>query len=105
MWKKAVFGMVSASFVGFVVWMPCLSPVRHEIEWDVATRVTEVLERTGLADVVPVVDGRDVELRGQVESASEARRAERIVSMVRGVRIVRTDLFVPGESSLGGGET
>lgn len=105
MWKKAVFGMVSASFIGFVVWMSCLSPVRHEIEWDVATRVGEVLERTGFADVVPVVDGRDVELRGQVESASEARRAERIVSMVRGVRIVRTDLFVSGESSLGGGET
>ena len=54
---------------------------------------------------VPVVDGRDVELRGQVSSESEARRAERIVRMVRGVRVVRMDLHVAGEDSLGGGET
>jgi len=105
MWKKAVFGILLASFVGFVAWLSCFGPARHQIEWDVATRVSEVLERTGFSEVVPVVDGRDVQLRGQVESALEARRAERIVSMVRGVRVVRTDLLVAGESSLGGGET
>lgn len=105
MWKKAVFGTVSAGFFGYVIWLSCLSPARHQIEWDVATRVRDVLERTGFEEVVPVVDGRDVELRGGVSSASEARRAERIVRMVRGVRVVRTDLRVAGEDSLGGGES
>ena len=105
MWKKAVFGMVSASFLGYVAWVSCLSSARHQIEWDVATRVTAVLERTGFAEVVPVVDGRDVELRGEVPSASEAQRAERIVSMVRGVRVVRVSMLVAGQQGLGGGET
>jgi hypothetical protein len=105
MWKKAVFGTVLAGLFGYVIWLSCLSPARHQIEWDVATRVRDVLERTGFDEVVPVVDGRDVELRGGVSSASEARRAERIVRMVRGVRAVRTDLRVAGEGSLGGGES
>ena len=105
MWKKAVFGMVSASFLGYVAWVSCLSSARHQIEWDVATRVTAVLERTGFAGVVPVVDGRDVELRGEVPSTSEAQRAERIVSMVRGVRVVRVSMLVAGELGLWGGET
>lgn len=105
MWKKAVFGTVSAGFLGYVVWVSCLSSAPHQIEWDVATRVIDVLGRTGFADVVPVVDGRDVELRGQVASASEARRAERIVSMVRGVRVVRAHMLVAEESGGGGGDT
>lgn len=105
MWKKPVFGTVSAGFLGYVVWVSCLSPARHQVEWDVATRVTAVLERTGFSEVVPVVDGRDVELRGQVQSVSEAHRAERIVSMVRGVRVVRASLRVAGDESRGGGET
>ena len=105
MWKKAVFGTVLASFLGFVVWVSCLSPARHQVEWDVATRVTAVLDRTGFSEVVPVVDGRDVELRGEVPSASEARRAERIVGMIRGVRVVRTNMLVAGEEGRGGGET
>ena len=105
MWKKAVFGMVSASFLGYVAWVSCLSSARHQIEWDVATRVTAVLERTGFAGVVPVVDGRDVELRGEVPSTSEAQRAERIVSMVRGVRVVRVGMLVAGQQGLWGGET
>ncbi len=105
MWKKAVFGTVSAGFLGFVVWLSCLSSVPHQIEWDVATRVIDVLDRTGFAEVVPVVDGRDVELRGQVDSTSDARRAERIVSMVRGVRTVRANVVVAAESELGGGDT
>ena len=105
MWKKAVFGTVSASFLGYVVWVSCLSPARHQVEWDVATRVTAVLERTGFAEVIPVVDGRDVELRGEVPSLSEAQRAERIVSMVRGVRVVHVNMLVAGQEGLGGGET
>ena len=105
MWKKAVFGTVSAGFLGYVVWVSVLSPARHEIEWDVATRVSSVLRRTGFSELIPIVDGRDVELRGEVASASEAQRAERIVSMVRGVRVVRTQLQVADDASLGGGET
>jgi hypothetical protein len=105
MWKKAVFGTVSASFLGYVVWVSYLSPIRHQVEWDVATRVTAVLERTGFSKVVPMVDGRDVELRGQVTSVSEAQRAERIVSMVRGVRAVRVKMLVPGDEGHGGGKT
>ena len=73
--------------------------------WDVATRVTERLDRTGFADVVPVVDGRDVELRGSVASAADAERAERIVSMVRGVRLVRANMLVAEENGDGGGDT
>jgi hypothetical protein len=105
MWKKAVFGTVSAGFLGYVVWVSMLSPMRHEIEWDVATRVSGVLQRTGFSDIIPIVDGRDVELRGEVASASEAQRAERIVSMVRGVRVVSAQLQVADDESLGGGET
>lgn len=105
MWKKAVFGTASAGFLGYVVWVSYLSPARHQVEWDVATRVTAVLERTGFSAVIPVVDGRDVELRGQVPSALEAQRAERIVSMVRGVRVVRASMRVGGDGSHGGGET
>ena len=105
MWKKAVFGTVSAGFLSYVVWLSCLSPARHQIEWDVATRVIAVLERTGFSGVVPVVDGRDVELRGEVPSVSEAQRAERIVSMVRGVRVVHANMLVAREEGLGGGET
>ena len=103
MWQKAVFGAVSAVFLGYVVWVSCLSDARHQIEWDVATRVTGVLDRTGFTGVIPVVDGRDVELRGEVESASEAARVERIVGMVRGVRVVRGRLLAPGADGLGGG--
>jgi hypothetical protein len=105
MWKKAVFGTVSAGFLGYVAWVSCFSTTRHEIEWDVATRVTAVLERTGFSEVIPVVDGRDVELRGEVPSVTEAQRAERIVSMLRGVRAVRANMYVAGEEGLGGGET
>lgn len=105
MWKKAVFGTVSAGFLAYVVWVSCLSSAPHQIEWDVATRVIERLDRTGFSDVVPVVDGRDVELRGSVASVSEARRAERIVTMVRGVRVVRADMLVVEESGDGGGDT
>jgi hypothetical protein len=105
MWKKAVFGSVSAGYLGYIVWVSCVSPMPHQIEWDVATRVTAVLERTGFDEVIPVVDGRDVELRGQVSSASEGQRAERIVSMVRGVRVVRANLLIGGEERLGGGDT
>lgn len=105
MWKKAVFGTVSAGFLGYVVWVSCLSSAPHQIEWDVATRVTERLDRTGFADVVPVVDGRDVELRGSVASAADAARAERIVSMVRGVRVVRANMLVAEDNGDGGGDT
>jgi hypothetical protein len=105
MWKKAVFGSVSASFLGYVVWVSCLSPAPHQIEWDIATRVTAVLERTGFSEIIPVVDGRDVELRGEVASISEAQRAERIVRMVRGVRLVQMRAVVAGDEDLGGGET
>ena len=105
MWKKAVFGTVSAGFLGYVVWVSCLSDMPHQIEWDVATRVIEVLDRTGFSEVVAVVDGRDVELRGEVATLSEARRAERIVSMVRGVRMVRANMLVADESGNGGGDT
>jgi hypothetical protein len=105
MWKKAVFGTVSAGFLGYVVWVSCLSTTRHQIEWDVATRVTAVLERTGFSNVVPVVDGRDVELRGEVASVSEAQRAERIVGMLRGVRAVRANMHIGADEGLGGGET
>jgi hypothetical protein len=94
MWKKAVFGTLLAGFLGYAVWFCCLSSAPHLIEWDVATRVIDVLDRTGFEDVVPVVDGRDVELRGTVASATDAARAERIVGMVRGVRVVRTELRV-----------
>ncbi|MGD8316148.1 MAG: BON domain-containing protein [Myxococcales bacterium] len=104
MWKKAVFGTASACLVGYVVWISYLGPIRHEIEWDVATRVTSVLVRTGFSGVFPVVDGRDVELRGSVPSASEAERAQRIVSMIRGVRMVRTQMLVADDGS-GGGDT
>ena len=75
------------------------------LEWDVATRVTSVLDRTGFAEVIPVVDGRDVELRGEVATTSEALRAERIVRMVRGVRHVQVSLLVADEEARGGGET
>lgn len=102
MWKKAVFGTLSAGFLGYVVWFSCLSDARHQIEWDVATRVTSVLDRTGFSSVVPVVDGRDVELRGEVDTASEAARVERIVRMVRGVRVVHARLLV-ADDGLGGG--
>jgi hypothetical protein len=102
MWKKAVFGSASAGFLGYVVWVSCLSSAPHQIEWDVATRVTERLDRTGFHDVIPVVDGRDVELRGEVASASDAARAERIVSMVRGVRVVRANVLVAGDDGGGG---
>jgi hypothetical protein len=105
MWKKAVFGTVSASFLGYVAWVSCLSTAPHQVEWDVATRVTAVLERTGFSEIVPVVDGRDVELRGEVPSVSEAQRAERIVSMVRGVRVVHANMRVATDEGLGGGET
>jgi hypothetical protein len=105
MWKKAVFGTVSAGFLGYVVWFSCLSSAPHRIEWDVATRVIDVLDRTGFAEVVPVVDGRDVELRGVVGSDRDAARAERIVRMVRGVRVVRLNLEVDPSTSSRGGET
>lgn len=105
MWKKAVFGTASAGFLAYVAWVSWLSPVRHQIEWDVATRVTDALERTGFSEVVPVVEGRDVELRGEVSSASEARRVERIVRMLRGVRVVHSNVLVTNREPRGGGRT
>jgi hypothetical protein len=105
MWKRAVFGTGLAGFLGYVLWVSCLSSLPHNIEWDVATRVTDVLDRTGFDGVVPVVDGRDVELRGVVGSESDAARAERIVTMVRGVRTVRGSLRVGPSDDLGGGDS
>jgi hypothetical protein len=108
MWKKGVFGAVFAAFLGYVAWVAYLSPARHQIEWDVATRVTSVLERTGFDDIMPVVEGRDVELEGRVASRSEAERAERIVRNLRGVRVVRSQLVVAkerGSGQKGGGDT
>lgn len=105
MWKKALFGTAAAGFLGYVVWVSCLGSAPHQIEWDVATRVTDVLDRTGFAQVTPVVDGRDVELRGEVESESDARRAERIVGMVRGVRVVHANMRVASGERGGGGDT
>lgn len=103
MWKKAVFGSALAGLLGYVLWTSYLGPARHEIEWDVAVRVSSTLQRTGFAEITPVVDGRDVELRGWVPSASEAERAERIVRMIRGVRLVRMEMIVDGAD--GGGDT
>jgi len=108
MWKKGVFGAVSAAFLGYVAWVAYLSPTRHQIEWDVATRVTNVLERTGFDDVMPVVEGRDVELEGEVASTSEVERAKRIVRNLWGVRVVRSHLVVAEERDSGrqgGGDT
>ena len=105
MWKKAVFGTVLAGFLGYVVWVACLSSLPHHVEWDVATRVTDVLDRTGFSGVVPVVDGRDVELRGVVPTASDAARAQRIVTMVRGVRVVHASLRVGPSGDGGGGDS
>ena len=47
----------------------------------------------------------NTELRGEVPSVLEAQRAERIVSMVRGVRVVHANMQVAGKEALGGGET
>ena len=105
MWKKAVFGTVLAGFLGYALWVSCLSSLPHHIEWDVATRVTDVLERTGFSDIVPVVDGRDVELRGAVPTANDAARAQRIVTMVRGVRVVHANLRVGPSDGGGGGDS
>lgn len=101
MWKKGVFGAVLAAFLGYVAWVVYLSPTRHEIEWEVATRVTSVLEHTGFDDIIPVIEGRDVELQGQVASTAEGQRAERIVRNLRGVRVVHTQLVVTGEKADG----
>ena len=92
MTRKAVFGLAAVTFGGYVVWVACLSAVPHEIERDVANRVTAILERTGFGSVIPVVDGRDVTLQGEVPSEAVAQRAERIVRSQRGVRDVRSEL-------------
>ena len=108
MWKKGVFGAVLAAFLGYVAWVAYLSPTRHQIEWDVATRVTNVLEHTGFDDIIPVVEGRDVELEGEVASTAEARRVQRIVRNLRGVRVVHSQLVVAGGDDSqreGGGDT
>ena len=105
MWKKAVFGTVTAGFLSYVVWFSCLSSAPHQIEWEVANRVNDVLKRSGFDQVVSVVDGRDVELRGVVADSRDAARAERIVSMVRGVRVVRADMLVSRSDGGGGGDT
>lgn len=94
MWKRGVFGSVALAFLGYVAWVALLSAARHRIEWDVATRVNEVLERTGLHAVMPIVEGRDVALEGAVPSEAEAARAERIVRNLRGVRVVRSHLVI-----------
>lgn len=105
MWKNAALSTATAAFLGYVIWVSCLSSAPHQIEWDVATRVTQVLDRTGFATVTPIVDGRDVELRGEVDSEADARRAGRIVSMVRGVRVVHTNMRVVSGDRGGGGDT
>ena len=105
MWKQGIFGAVSAAFLGYVAWVCYLSPARHQIEWDVATRVSQILEHSGFARVEPVVDGRDVELRGTVGTTADAARAERIVANLRGVRAVRSELVVGrAEQGLEGGD-
>ncbi|MEM7136999.1 MAG: BON domain-containing protein [Myxococcota bacterium] len=103
MWKQGIFGAVLAAFLGYVAWVAFLSPTRHQIEWDVAIRVGQVLEHTGFDGVMPVVDGRDVELEGQVASAADAARAARIVRNVGGVRVVRSALVVADEAPRGQG--
>ena len=94
MWKRGVFGTLALAFLGYVLWFALLSPARHRIEWDIATRVNEVLERTGVHAVMPIVEGRDVELEGEVPSEAEAVRVERIVRNLRGVRVVRSRLVI-----------
>jgi hypothetical protein len=105
MWKKAVFGTVTAGFLSYVVWFSCFSSAPHQVEWEVANRVIDVLQRSGFDQVVPIVDGRDVELRGHVADAKDADRAERIVGMIRGVRIVRANMLVSRSDGGGGGDS
>lgn len=106
MWKQGIFGAVLAAFLSYVAWVAWLGPARHQIEWDIATRVNQLLEHSGLRSVVPIVEGRDVELHGEVASASEAKRAERIVRNLRGVRVVDSSLVVAGATptASGGGD-
>jgi len=94
MWQQGVFGSVLAAFLGFAAWVAYFSPTRHQIEWDVATRVSHVLEHTGFEEVMPVVEGRDVALHGEVASTAEAERAARIVRHLKGVRLVESQLTV-----------
>ncbi len=103
MWKQGVFGVVAGAFLGYVVWIAWVGPTRHQVEWDVALRVEQVLEQSGFDDLVPVVDGRDVELQGNVQSIADAARAERIVEGLRAVREVHSELTVGGTTGLGGG--
>ena len=67
MWKKAVFGTALTGFLSYVVWVSSIGPTRHQIEWDVATRVTSVLERTGFTEVIPG--------HGELTSIGEERRS------------------------------
>lgn len=99
MWKQGIFGAVLAAFLGYVAWVAWIGPTRHQIEWDIATRVNQVLEHSGLAAVLPVVEGRDVELQGQVGSVAEAARAERLVQRLRGVRGVHSRLAITGATA------
>ena len=106
MWRQGVFGGVLAAFLGYVAWVAFLSSARHQIEWDIATRVGQTLEHTGFQGVLPVVDGRDVELLGEVASVAQAARAERIVRKLTGVRGVTAQLVVAGggPERMGGGD-
>lgn len=94
MGKKAVFASVTAAFVAYVAWVVTLSPLPHHVEQELMANAVEQLERDGLTDVIPVLDGRDVELYGTVPSAADLAAAEGAVSMVPGVRKVDSKLRV-----------
>jgi hypothetical protein len=94
MGKKAVFASVTTAFVAYVAWIVMLSPLPHHIEQVLRASALEQLEGDGFDDVIPVLDGRDVELYGTVPSAEHLAAAEAAVRTVPGVRKVESRLRV-----------
>jgi hypothetical protein len=94
MGKKAVFASVTTAFVAYVAWIVMLSPLPHHIEQVLRASALEQLEGDGFTDVIPVLDGRDVELYGTVPSAEHLAAAEGAVRTVPGVRKVESRLRV-----------
>ena len=94
MGKMAVFASVTAAFVAYVAWIVMLSPLPHHIEQALRVSAVEQLDRDELRDVIPVLDGRDVQLYGTVPSVEHLALAEEAVRTVTGVRKVESKLRV-----------
>lgn len=71
--------------------------LRPTIELELKEKVTDKIEAKGHVNIKVDVSGRDVTLKGMVNSAEESSKLESISSQVKGVHEIKNKLLIKEE--------